>query len=360
MQELVVDVLSDPAYVLKLRSGDWELLLRQARHAALMGRVASIVARSNAMDDAPETAQRHLKGALVLAEAHRREAMREVAYLREALCGNGCPIVLLKGAAYAAASLPPAEGRTFSDTDILVPRSALAAVESRLAQKGWASTHLDPYDQRYYREWMHELPPMEHIRRRTVVDVHHNIAPPVSRLKIDAGLLIDNACAVPSMPGVSVLAPEDMVLHAMVHLFQNEDTSRALRDLSDIDLLLRHFASKGSFWSALIQRAQELHLSRVLHYGLRFAHEVFSTPIDAKTLELAGRAAAPWPLDGWMHRLWRHALSSQHPDVMTPQAHTALVLLFLRGHWLRMPPPMLARHLLHKGLVHWRDRNKAA
>jgi hypothetical protein len=26
---------------------------------------------------------------------------------------------------------------------------------------GWAATHHDAYDQRYYRQWMHELPPMQ-------------------------------------------------------------------------------------------------------------------------------------------------------------------------------------------------------
>ena len=48
---------------------------------------------------------------------------------------------------------------------------------------GWATTHHDPYDQRYYRRWMHELPPMLHIRRMTLLDVHHAIVPATADLK---------------------------------------------------------------------------------------------------------------------------------------------------------------------------------
>ncbi|RXL80730.1 hypothetical protein EO238_31730, partial [Citrobacter sp. AAK_AS5] len=81
-------------------------------------------------------------------------------------------IVVLKGAAYAMARLPVADGRIFGDVDILVPHETLADVESALMLAGWASIHRDPYDQRYYRMWMHEIPPMRHLHRGTVIDVH--------------------------------------------------------------------------------------------------------------------------------------------------------------------------------------------
>ena len=54
-----------------------------------------------------------------------------------------------------------------------------------------ATTHHSAYDQRYYREWMHELPPLLHVRRQTALDVHHAIAPETAR-----GSAIDSkACA---------------------------------------------------------------------------------------------------------------------------------------------------------------------
>jgi hypothetical protein len=65
----------------------------------------------------------------------------------------------------------------FSDVDVLVPRDRLADVEAALMLAGWASTNPSEYDQHYYRRWMHELPPLQHIRRQTVLDVHHAILP---------------------------------------------------------------------------------------------------------------------------------------------------------------------------------------
>jgi len=39
-----------------------------------------------------------------------------------------------------------------------------------------------------------------------------------------------------------------MVLHAATHLFLNEEFSSALRDLADLDSLLRHFGGETRFW----------------------------------------------------------------------------------------------------------------
>ncbi len=84
---------------------------------------------------------------------------------------------MLKGAAYLVADLPSSAGRLFSDVDILVPKPRLPEVESHLTMHGWMTTHHSGYDQRYYRERMHELPPMEHVHRGTTIDVHHTILP---------------------------------------------------------------------------------------------------------------------------------------------------------------------------------------
>ena len=45
------------------------------------------------------------------------------------------------------------------------------------------------------------------------------------------------------------------------------------------------------------------------------------------------------------------ALSPSLPDRVPPLTAFARWLLFIRSHWLRMPPLMLARHLAIKG---WR------
>ncbi|MDT1852626.1 nucleotidyltransferase family protein, partial [Acinetobacter baumannii] len=105
------------------------------------------------------------------------------------------PLILLKGSAYAMAGLDAGRGRLFSDVDILVPKPRLDEVEAALMLHGWASTHLDPYDQRYYREWMHEIPPKVHVRRGISIDVHHAIMPETAADRPDPDLL--RAAAIP-------------------------------------------------------------------------------------------------------------------------------------------------------------------
>ena len=346
--DLIVHALGHVDELTDWPLADWELLVRQARQADLLSRLASLLAQRDLIDQVPAAPRVHLQASRLVAQAQHSEVGHEVELLRRALAPTGLSLLLLKGAGYVAASLPPATGRLFSDIDILVPKARLPEVESVLMMNGWMSNHHSAYDQRYYREWMHELPPMEHMRRHTVIDVHHTILPETARLKPDAAKLLAAARPVPGVEGVSVLAPTDMVLHSMTHLFHNDDLSHGLRDLSDLDLLLRHFTLTPGFYGELVERARELDLARPLHYGLRCAHRLLGTPVPEHTLVDAAQAAPGWPVSALMDALWWRALRSQHATVAPVFTPVALFLLYLRAHWLRMPPWLLARHLAIK------------
>src|SRR5690606_29818819 len=122
-------------------------------------------------------------------------------------------------------------GRFSSDIDILVDRAELQLAEATLMAAGWEPMKIAAYDQRYYRDWMHELPPLRHGERGTVIDVHHTILPLTSRLKPDAARLV--AAARPVDGVIHVLDAPDMLLHSAVHLFQDGEIRGYLRDLLD-------------------------------------------------------------------------------------------------------------------------------
>ena len=344
-------VLREPGLMARLSLTQWDLLVRQARTAGLLGRLHALALGAGVAAQLPAAPAAHLAAAHRMAAAQADEARREVALVWQALHGLAVPVVLLKGAAYLMTGLPPADGRSFTDIDILVPKTALVEAESALLFHGWLTTHHDAYDQRYYREWMHELPPMLHRQRGTVLDLHHGILPETARLRPSAEKLIAAARPLASEPLLQVLAPADMVLHSMVHLLHNEEMGRGLRDLSDLDLLLRHFAGTPGFWDQLVARAAELGLERVLYYGLNEGQALLHTPVPPGTLQAIALHAPPPPLRRLMHELWQHALGPQHAsatDAFTPLALGAVVL---RAHWLRMPAGLLFRHMLVKG---WR------
>jgi hypothetical protein len=340
--------LRNPRALPEWTPAQWEGLIRQARSANLLSRLAFLLEDQGLLERVPAAPRAHLEAARVVSRAQAEAVRREVAYVCKALARTGVDVVLLKGAAYLFAGLPVARGRVFSDVDILVPQAAISKVEAALMLHGWATTHHDPYDQRYYRQWMHELPPMLHVTRQTVLDVHHAIVPTTARLKPDSARLLAASRPVAKDSRLRILAPPDMVLHSATHLFLNEDLTGGLRDLADLDSLLRHFGQHAGFWQELTARARELDLARPLHYALRYATRILDTPVPAQVLQAAGMDRPPAWLQRLMDGLFLRALRPAHVSAADRFTAPARRALYVRAHWLRMPPQLLAYHLTIK------------
>jgi hypothetical protein len=341
-----------------LSLAEWDLLLRQAASANLTTALHYLAEEHGLLGQIPERPRTHLEWARIHGERHAQGVRFEIREIRRALAELDVPLILLKGAAYAVGNLPPAGGRLFSDIDILVPKARLDEVEAALMMHGWAANHHDEYDQRYYRQWMHELPPMQHVKRESLIDVHHAILPETAAARPDPELLRAAAVPVAGQEGLRVFAPVDMVLHSAVHLFYDGEFDHGMRDLIDIHRLLLEFGQQRGFWAALPQRADQLELSRPLFYALRYAHRILGTEIPAEVMQ-AGRP--PLLLLALMDSLFGRALLPMHSSCSDAFSGGARLLLYVRGNWLRMPPLMLARHLFHKAFIspHARDDEPA-
>ncbi|MDQ1921948.1 nucleotidyltransferase domain-containing protein [Massilia pseudoviolaceinigra] len=355
---LLLQLLRQPARGATLTLAEWDLLLRQAASARLEASLHGLLDEHGAAGAIPPQARRHLDWAGVHAERHANAVRFEVAQIGAALAATGVPLILLKGGAYAMARLAAARGRLFSDIDILVPKAQLAQVEAALMLHGWTTVAQDAYDQRYYRTWMHELPPMKHARRASVIDVHHAILPETARLRPDparlraaAVALAPEGKAVPGQAPVQVLAPADMVLHSAVHLFYDGEFDHGLRDLLDLHRLLMGLGATPGFWETLPARAAELELGRPLFYALRYCARLLHTPVPESALAAARPAGPGAPLLALMDSLFLRALLPNHPSCGDRWSAGARFLLYIRGNWLRMPPILLARHLFHKAFI---------
>ena len=330
---------------------DWELLLGQARRARLLPRLARhFDDRDSGLALLPSPQQHYLRGALHIVERQRHEVLAELAHMRRALRGLATPVVLLKGAAYLFAGLPPARARMFSDLDIMVERGQIAAVEDALLAGGWISEERDAYNQRYYREWMHEVPPLRHVQRGSVIDLHHTIAPPTSRFKVDAERLFERVRPV-GASGLFVLGPEDMVLHSAVHLYQESEFDHGLRDLLDLHDLLLHFGREPAFWSELLARARELGLEEPLFHLLHQAQRLFGLPLPAEAAAALAARPIGGPAMSLVAALLAQALRPNHPSCDNPTARLARWLLYVRSHWMRMPLHLLLPHLMRKAYM---------
>lgn len=345
---LLIRVLLQPAVAAGLSLTEWDLLLRQARRSNLAGRLAEQMETGGWLDTLPPPVQPHLRSALLLSRRQVQMLRREVELLRQTLAELPGPLILLKGAAYALGGHAPAPGRLFSDIDLLIPPEQLPRCETTLLVHGWDfDDGLDAYDQRYYREWMHELPPLHHKRRGTSLDVHHTLLPPTARTPLDSRALFDAPRPLPGLAGVFVLPPEDMLLHSAAHLFHEGELPNGLRDLFDLDALLREFGAIEGFWPRLAARARRIGLTRPLWLALRYTRQLLDTPYPDTLLDELGPPPGPLALR-LLDACYRRLLRPGHDSCRLPGHAMAEVALYVRSHWLRMPAGLLARHLARK------------
>jgi hypothetical protein len=146
---------------------------------------------------------------------------------------------------------------------------------------------------------------------------------------------------------VRTLALPDLILHSASHLFHEGEPDNLLRDLTDLDALLRQLGDPAA-WDALARRAERLQLAGPLRLALRYSHRLLGTPVPARLLAELGCLAG-----GPRQRLLDDlpaVLETQHPSAADGLRGAARKLLYIRAHWLRMPPHLLAYHLAHKAL----------
>jgi hypothetical protein len=328
---LLAMALADPVSVLMLAPDDWPELLAIARAERLDGSLAYRLADL----PLPDPVARALEDARAQALFGRTQAMWEIEMARRTLNPIGIEPILLKGSAFAFGGLPAAVGRLVGDLDILVPRHRLDDAEAALLAAGFEPIKTSAYDQQYYRRWMHELPPLVHKDRGSMIDVHHTILPLTARRTPDAAELI--AASIEIGPGLRILSPADMIVHATAHLLADGDLAGGLRNLWDIDRLLRLFASTPLFWNELAVRAEVHQMREPIGRALRLADSIFATPVDPRLagydrmrdLLFVRRMLAR---DGWGR----------------PTRPLNRLGFYIRSHWMRMPPLMLARHLWTK------------
>jgi hypothetical protein len=338
---------ADPGSVAGLGTERLELVLSQARLAGLSARLSYRIEDAGAMAALPDRVHTQFAAARIAAESSRRTLGWEVNRLHRTLTRAGYPMILLKGAAYAAAGLPLARGRTSGDIDIMVPGDRLDSVEKHLLSHGWEWVKLEPYDARYYRRWSHELPPLRHRNRGSTLDVHHTILPPQSRLRPDPSTLWRQAVLLAD--GSLALCPTHMALHVAVHLFQDGEIAGALGDLIDFDELCRHFGQNPGYWQELVPAAIRLGLVRPLYYALRYASLLLGTPVPEAVMADAARVGEPpAPVRATMDPMVGSALVPDLPEASSPWRRVACLCLYIRSHWLRMPPLPLALHLMRK------------
>jgi hypothetical protein len=341
--KLLVQLYQQPELALQYSDLQWQSIILVLRHQQLLPRYAKRIQSIGVFEQISTYAHHHFTNGLILAERQRQQIVFEAMKLSPDIRKRSDYAIYLKGAAYVLADHPVGDGRICSDIDILVDKSALQNIEQDLCFEGWFTEEINDYDDKYYREWTHEIPPLQHHLRGTVIDVHHNIVPLVSGKAPDVGILITQIRETES--GHQVLNTAAMTLHSAVHLFFNEDFKNGFRDLLDLHILMSE--SSEEYWKTLLSLAFESGFELELFLACRNAKRCWNTSIPSDVYkELSLKFPSEHKLSDF---IFERVLLPHHPLCSPDYSNLAAFLAWCRGHHKKMPMHVLFYHFSVKG-----------
>ena len=149
----------------------------------------------------------------------------------------------------------------------------------------------------------------------------------------------------------------DQILHSAAHLFLDAELRDRLRDLVDLDGLMRHGAQRPGFWPELLDRSRELGLDEPLALAVEYTSNWLQTPVPASTLRSLRQRGPGAVRRAWLLPLLDTVLTPADPDALPARSQDlAATLLLARYQLQRLPLHLLLPHVWHK--VQGRRRNR--
>lgn len=343
-------LLSQPEHSQHLSLSDWASLLSEARYMGMLAQLKTVLNKSATWQLLPLKVRETIESDFCIYRNQHRLLTQESQRLSAQLAELDVQHAYLKGSAYQLLELGGFEGRLMSDIDILVSREQLPVVEKALLKQGWIFTKSNDYDDRFYREWSHEIPPLRHIERGVELDVHFNILPIILKRSPSPKLLLSKLSPLNRQPSAHTLTPAALLFHSIVHLFYESEYDKGLRDLHDIKMLMEHFGS-SEFWRDLIELEQEVGNGDSIYWALRFSRELFGYSPPTEVLAHFKKKAPNKLIElalGWS---FKQVFCNNYPPNRLKMHFLAEKLLYWRGHLKRMPLYRLIPHLVNKS---WR------
>jgi len=331
----------------------WENIIHVLREVNLLAACYFRLEKEDKLTLLPSFALKHMKSAAVYSSRQSEQVLFECKLLQKILDAENISSVFLKGASYTLRKSKNSAGRVYSDIDLLVAKNEISKAEQTLAKHAWCTKKVSEYDNKYYREWSHEIPPMFNIHRGTVLDLHHNILLPISGREVNVELLTENCQSIDG--GYTVLGYAATILHSIVHLIINEDVSNGYRDVLDITTLIKENDSP-EFWQEITLLASKLGFNNELYLALSLSKKYANLTIPNDVWLTFSVQQNNSKLNFLLNYVYYFALQPHSPAVQTLKHKIAINIVYLLGHLQKMPLKILIPHLLTKSFFSIRDQ----
>ena len=184
------------------------------------------------------------------------------------------PVIVLKGAYLAERVYGNIALRPMGDLDILVHKDDLVRVEESLLGIGYAPAECHRKAAESNCEFVYGLP-----HEGLSVEVHWNFLPSVYRFTIDTDELWERSRqAVIAGVEVSVLCPEDLLLHLCLHTSAKHLFAMGLKSLCDIVETIRH-CGKAIDWKKLHSLSEQWGETHCVYLTFRLARELLGAAV---------------------------------------------------------------------------------
>lgn len=331
----------------------WEDIIHVLREVNLLAACYYRLENKDKLTLLPFFALKHMKSAAVYSSRQSEQVIFECKLLQKILDAANIPSVFLKGAGYTLRKSKNSKGRVYSDIDLLVAKSDISNAEKALEKHAWCTKKVSEYDNNYYREWSHEIPPMFNIHRGTVLDLHHNILLPISGREVNVELLTKNSQSIDNT--YTVLSYAATVLHSIVHLIINEDVSNGYRDILDIITLIEE-NDTSEFWQEITSLSSTLGFNNELYLALSLSVKYANLNIPGNILLSFEEQKNNRKLNFLLNYVYYFALQPHSPAVQTIKHKVAINITYFLGHLQKMPLKILIPHLLTKSFFSIRDQ----
>ena len=358
---LVISTIIDPKIAATFSSQEWNLLLQQARSSRLQLRLLALLKAHDLIQHVPVKILKAFENEKYRVNYLTTQTHKEVELLNEVLREKNIVPIYLKGAAYVLSNLPVSAQRLYSDIDVLLDKQDIEDAEFLLKCEGFVSEKTNDYDQKYYRLYMHEIPALRHLDRGTVLDLHHNILPVCGEHPVNIDLIKQYTTSFTDARNneYKVLQPHAMFLHASVHLFNESEFDKGLRDLHDLASMYSDFTSQDNeFVEKVIDLAVQTELTKALYYSFQSIQHLLNISLSDSASQFVLNVRGQIRFPALYDYIFERVLIPYHKSCDSPSVTLAKFLAYCRGHLLRMPLRLLIPHLTRKSWLRCRDMFK--
>lgn len=270
----------DGCWVGPLSESDWDEVLQQADRHKITPLVYHRLKTSHQEIPIPPDILEKLRQAYLENTARNMRLYDNLGRVLQILRNDRIPVIVLKGAHLAELVYGNRALRFMGDLDLLVKKENLMRVDALLLEMGCTPTIQNRVVGKDNNEFVYVMP-----KRDVSLEIHWSILSSVFPFAIDTdGQWERSRPASIAGVDVSILCPEDLLLHLCLHAGCTHGYEPGLKLFCDINEILQN-NGKVMDWKLVQRRARQWGIEKCVYLTLKLSREFFRVDLPGGMME---------------------------------------------------------------------------